>query len=97
NREGFTSCEIVAGTYPAISSNIKTLAMETFLVGSAATDEDTVQLVLTALNDSRDQLQYAHPSFLQQDIDINTLNDSYLPPHPSATRFFAGVTQPVLQ
>lgn len=97
NREGFSSCQIEAGTYPAISSNIKTLALETFLVASAATDDDTVQLVLTALNDSKDQLQYAHPSFLRQSIDVNTLNDSYLTPHPSAIRFFAGARQPVSQ
>lgn len=88
DRVGFSNSQIEAGVYPGIPRNIDTLAVETLLVASAATDDDTVQLVLNALFESRQQLQYAHPSLLQQQINIATLNDSYLTPHPSALRFF---------
>lgn len=93
DREGYSSCSIRAGTYPGISADINTLALETLLVGSSATDDDTVQLVLTALLASRRQLQYAHPSLLEQQPSVAALNESYLIPHPSALRFFSGEAQ----
>lgn len=88
DKAGFCRCQIPAGTYPGIKEDINTLAMETLLVGSSATDDDTVQLVLSALFRAKQQLQYAHPSLLRQQIKVTTLNDSYLHPHPSALLFF---------
>lgn len=88
DKAGFCSCRIAAGTYPGITEDIETLAMETLLVASAATDDDTVQLVLSALFESKKQLQYAHPALLRQQIKVTNLNDSYLHPHPSALLFF---------
>ncbi|MGB3210101.1 MAG: TAXI family TRAP transporter solute-binding subunit [Desulforhopalus sp.] len=88
NNTGFSSCRIAADTYPDIKNTIHTMAIETLLVASAATDDDTVQLVLSALIESKPLLQYAHPSFLQQKINVSELVDSYLHPHPSAILFF---------
>jgi TRAP transporter TAXI family solute receptor len=88
DKAGFCSCQIATGTYPDIKEDIKTLAMETLLIGSSSTDDDTVQLVLSALLESKQHLQYAHPSLLRQQIKVTTLNESYLHPHPSALLFF---------
>lgn len=88
DKVGFCNCQIPAGTYPGITEDIKTLAMETLLIASSATDDETVQLVLSALFQAKKQLQYAHPALLRQQIKITTLNDSYLHPHPSALLFF---------
>ena len=88
DKAGFCSCLIAAGTYPGITKDINTLAMETLLVASAATDDVTVQLVLSALFESKKLLQYAHPALLRQQIKVTNLNDSYLHPHPSALLFF---------
>jgi TRAP transporter TAXI family solute receptor len=88
DKAGFSSCLIAAGTYPGLTEDINTLAMETLLVASAATADDTVQLVLSALFESKPQLQYAHPALLRQQVKVTTLNESYLHPHPSALLFF---------
>jgi TRAP transporter TAXI family solute receptor len=88
DKAGFCSCLITAGTYPGITEDINTLAMETLLIASAATDDETVQLVLSALFEAKKQLQYAHPALLRQPIKVTNLNDSYLHPHPSALLFF---------
>lgn len=88
DKAGFSTALIPAGTYSGIKEDIHTLATETLLIASAATESDTVELVLTALIESKQQLQYAHPSLLQQEVRVATLNDSYLHPHPSALLFF---------
>ncbi len=87
-KSGFCSCRIDAGTYDVITEDLTTLAVETLLIASAETDNDTVEMVLTAINESKKQLQYAHPSLLRQRIEVTTLNESYLHPHPSAILFF---------
>lgn len=88
DKTGFCSCTIPSGTYPGMAKEFKTLAMETLLIGSADTDDETVQLVLTAMSESKKQLQYAHPALFAGKIEISTLNNSYLHPHPAALLFF---------
>jgi TRAP transporter TAXI family solute receptor len=88
SKEGFSRCSIDAGMYPELTSDLDTLATETLLITSADTDNETVELILNALTKAKRQLQQAHPSFLQNNIGIETLNDSYLHPHPAAILFF---------
>ncbi len=88
SKSGFASGIIGAGTYPGVSSDLQTLAMETLLITSADTDSETVAMILSTLFDARKNLQLAHPAFLKQKVDIEVLNDSYLHPHPAATLFF---------
>lgn len=85
---GFSRCTIGAGTYPSITEDLKTLAMETLLVGSSATDDQLIETVLSALHKAREQLQHAHASLLRQHTTVSVLNDSYLHPHPAALIFF---------
>lgn len=85
---GFCSCKIPEGTYPGLDAPLKTLGMETFLIATSDTDDATVELVLTAVNEAKQQLQHAHPAFMKEKVKISTLNNSYLHPHPSALMFF---------
>jgi TRAP transporter TAXI family solute receptor len=88
SKEGFSRCLIEAEMYPELTSDLETLATENLLITSADTDNETVELILNALIKGKRQLQHAHPSFLQNNIGIETLNDSYLHPHPAAILFF---------
>lgn len=88
SKAGFSSSVIGAGTYPGVTDDLQTLAMETLLITSAATEAETVSMILTTLFNARENLQLAHPAFLKEKIDIEDLNDSYLHPHPAATLFF---------
>jgi TRAP transporter TAXI family solute receptor len=85
---GFYMHSIPAGTYPGHDRSIETLALESMLVTSADADRDMVAMILDALLQARDSLQYAHPSFLKESVDVETLNNSYLHPHPEAILFF---------
>lgn len=88
SRVGFSDCTIAASTYPGLSTDLNTLAMETMLIASADTDDETVQLVLDAITGAKDQMQLAHPAFMHDTFGVETLNDSYLHPHPAAIFFF---------
>ena len=66
----------------------ETLSLETLLISSAEADQQTVELVLNAIQAGREQLQMTHPAFLEHEIDVATLNESYLHPHPAAVLFF---------
>ena len=88
SNSGFSSLQIPASTYPGQSDNFATLAMETLLITSADIDAETVTLILDAIYTAKKQLRYAHPAFLQEKTDIETLNTSYLHPHPAAMLFF---------
>lgn len=88
NRVGFSRCKIAAGTYPGITEDLTTLAMENLLIASDATDSTIIDNVLTSLHKAQQQLRHAHPSLLRQHTTVSTLNDSYLHPHPSALLFF---------
>jgi TRAP transporter TAXI family solute receptor len=85
---GFYGQSIGAGTYPGYTNDIETLSLEALLVTSSDSDAETVALVLEAILAAKDQLQNAHPSFLAERLSIETLNDSYLHPHPEALLFF---------
>jgi TRAP-type uncharacterized transport system substrate-binding protein len=88
SNSGFTSQVLPAGIYTDLVADIETLSLETLLITSADIDDVTVDLVLDAIISARKQLQSAHPSLLGIKTDIETLNDSYLHPHPAATLFF---------
>ncbi len=88
DKTGFCMSNITGKTYPGLEAQMNTLGMETFLIGTADTDETTVELVLTAVNEAKRQLQHAHPALMQERVKISKLNDSYLHPHPSAILFF---------
>ena len=85
---GFSGQPIPGGTYPGYPSDIDTLALETLLITSSDTDDETVTLILDAIFAAKQKLQYAHPSFLQEKTDIETISNSYLHPHPAAILFF---------
>ena len=85
---GFYRQSIPAGTYPGHVSNIETLSLESLLVTSADADQEMVAIILDALFEAKESLQYAHPSFLKETITVETLNNSYLHPHPEAILFF---------
>ncbi len=85
---GFSKQSILSDTYPGQTRDIETLALETLLITSAETDDETVELILDAIVRAKSQLKYTHPSLLQEKTDIQTLNDSYLHPHPAAVLFF---------
>jgi TRAP transporter TAXI family solute receptor len=85
---GFYPQSITSGTYSEYASDIDTLSLETLLVTSSDSDAETVALVLEAILAAKEQLQNAHPSFLSEPINIETLNESYLHPHPEAILFF---------
>ncbi len=87
-KTGFCKGKLDKNIYPAIDRELKTLGMETFLVTSADTDNNTVELILTAINESKKMLQQAHSSLIPNRIETSTLNNSYLPPHPAAMMFF---------
>ena len=84
----FTSQVLPAGTYTDLAADIETLSLETLLVTSADIDDVTVDLVLDAIISAKKRLQSAHPSFLGRKTDVETLNSSYLHPHPAAILFF---------
>jgi TRAP transporter TAXI family solute receptor len=86
--KGFYGQSIDAGTYPGYANDIETLSLETLLVTSSDSDPETVALVLEAIFSAKKQLQNAHPSFLAETLTVETLNDSYLHPHPEAILFF---------
>ena len=85
---GFYQQSIPAGTYRGHERSIETLSLESLLVTSADADQDMVALILKAIFEARDSLQYAHPSFLKEAMTVETLNNSYLHPHPEAILFF---------
>ena len=85
---GFTSQVLPAGTYANLDADIETLSLETLLISSADIDDATVDLVLDAIISAKKRLQSAHPSFLARKTNVETLNNSYLHPHPAAVLFF---------
>jgi TRAP transporter TAXI family solute receptor len=85
---GFYPRPISSGTYSEYVNDIDTLSLETLLVTSSDTDSETVALVLEAILAAKKQLQNSHPSFLAEAVNIETLNQSYLHPHPEAILFF---------
>lgn len=85
---GFYHQSIPANTYEGYQNDIDTLSLETLLVTSADADNETVSLVLEALIDAKEQLQNAHPAILENKVTVETLNSSYLHPHPEAVLFF---------
>lgn len=88
SKSGFCFCVIEGGTYPGYKEDMRTLAVETFLITSAEMDDETVAEVLESIYASKDVLQRTHPAFLRKKVDIEILNDSYLHPHPAAVLFF---------
>jgi TRAP-type uncharacterized transport system substrate-binding protein len=58
------------------------------LVTSADADQEMVATILDVLFEAKQSLQYAHPSFLKETINVEILNNSYLHPHPEAILFF---------
>jgi TRAP transporter TAXI family solute receptor len=85
---GFYRQSIPQNTYVDYSDKIDTLALETLLISSADLDTETVELVLNAIIAARPQLRNAHPAFLAEAVNVETLNASYLHPHPAAILFF---------
>lgn len=85
---GFSHCKIAAGTYPGITEDLTTLAIENLLIASDDTDDTLIEAVLSSLYKAQKQLRHAHPSLLLQHTTATTLNDSYLHPHPSALLFY---------
>ena len=85
---GFTSQVLPAGTYTELAADLETLALETLLITSADIDAATVELVLDAIISDKQRLHSAHPSLLGTRTTVETLNNSYLHPHPAATLFF---------
>ncbi len=88
SNSGFTSQVLPAGIYADLDADIETLSLETLLITSADIDDVTVDLVLDAIISAKKRLQSAHPSFLGRKTDIETLNNSYLHPHPASILFF---------
>lgn len=88
SNSGFYRQSIPSGTYPGHSHDIDTLSLETLLITSADTDDETVNLILEAIFAAKQQLQATHPTFLQEKTNVETLNESYLHPHPAAILFF---------
>lgn len=85
---GFNRQSIPAGTYQRHDGSIETLSLESLLVTSADADQEMVATILNAIFEARQSLQYAHPSFLKETVTAETLNNSYLHPHPEAILFF---------
>ena len=85
---GFYRQSIPSDTYSGYENDIDTLSLETLLITSADSDNDTVALVLEAILTAKKQLQAAHPSFFAESVDIEILNEGYLHPHPEAILFF---------
>lgn len=85
---GFTSFVLSSGSYPQQNENIPTIALENLLITSVDTDPETVTLILEAIIKAKKQLQTAHPALLDEELNAEMLNDSYLAPHPAATEFF---------
>lgn len=88
SKVGYSRCSIHAGTYPGIYQDLNTMAMETLLITSADINSKIVELVLRTLTEAKRQMQHAHPSLLRYKFGVETLNDSYLHPHPAAIFFF---------
>jgi TRAP-type uncharacterized transport system substrate-binding protein len=88
SNSGFSSHVLPAGIYADFVADIETLSLETLLIASADMDDATVELVLDAIISTKKRLQYTHPSFLEVKTDIETLNNSYLHPHPASVLFF---------
>ncbi len=88
SKVGYCRCAIDAGTYPGLTSDLKTMGTETILITSADTADETVELVLNATTEAKAQLQNVHPSFMQNSMGIETLDDSSLELHPAAILFF---------
>lgn len=88
SKSGFYRQRIPALTYAGQNNDINTMSLETLLITSADTDNETVELVLSAIYASENQLKSAHPAFLEHLVNVEVLNDSYLHPHPGALLFF---------
>jgi TRAP transporter TAXI family solute receptor len=88
SKTGYTKCPLDQENYGLRVPAVTTLGMETLLISSAAADDETVNQLLETLYTARGQLRLAHPSFLREKVDVATLNNSYLHPHPAAILFF---------
>lgn len=85
---GFYRQSIPGRSYQGYLDDIETLALETLLVTSSDVDNETISLVLEAIVSAKKQLRYAHPALLENRVTVETLNSSYLHPHPEAILFF---------
>ncbi len=85
---GFYRQSIPQNSYTGYAESIDTLSLETLLIASADADNEMVELVLEAIIAAKQQLRNAHPSFLNEPVNVETLNASYLHPHPESIMFF---------
>ena len=85
---GFSKDTLAAELYSSLNEDMETLSLETHLITSSGMTRETVELVLDAIVEAKRQLRKAHPSLLKERVDIETLNASYLHPHPDAVLFF---------
>ena len=88
SNSGFSRITIPANSYRLQPGELHTLALENLLVTSADIDDETVTQILLAIHKAKKQLQYAHPALLDVKIDVESLINSYLHPHPAAILFF---------
>lgn len=88
SKSGFCLTELQPGIYGGYYEKMQTLAMEVLLITSSDMDDNTVSWILEGIIAARKKLQQAHPAFLNMKIDIETLNEGYLHPHPEALLYF---------
>lgn len=88
SQSGYRRCTIAPKTYENQQEKISTLALETYLITSADTDAETVNMILSAIYSAKERLQQAHPAFLERRTSVEVLNEGYLHPHPEAILFF---------
>lgn len=84
---GFTNSFIDSGLYPFLPDKIKTLALETMLIATEDTDDETVETVLEAIFLSQKILRQAHPSLLAEELEFDKATGCEILSHPAAVQY----------
>lgn len=85
-----TPAKIAAGTYRSLDKDYVTVGLWNFVVGRADLPDDLVYQLVKAVFEGQPRLQKAH-SVASETIPQNAVNDTFLPFHPGAVRYYREV------
>jgi TRAP transporter TAXI family solute receptor len=85
----FYPAGIAAGIYPSQPDSVKTFGTRAMLAASTDLDEETVYGIVKAIFDNRALLKRAHPALSSISLEAARKNDTGIPLHPGAARFFS--------
>jgi hypothetical protein len=78
---------VVAGTYPSLKSDYKTVGLFNFAVAAKDLPDDLVYAIVKAFYTSRDRMVTVHPA-ARESVVGNLTRNEFLPYHPGAVRYY---------